>query len=258
MAAAQSSGPSTKKSKLAFDLRMSATPEGKTQLYSQLHKIKDIIAESDQKQPPTTYDTLMEVFGHWLKTAVSGSDSEEDQPRRSATPTTSGPRQSSFQMLNKQESKQEQIHLVSRKSLEELGSVIHSHRDKCPGTFNFDSDITAVGFWNRMTLSCTRRQCAFYSTGKYKWSTSTYVSGRDSYVNNRIMHAANVAGLLPSQLKVFTKTANISGIVDRFLKPAAPLYSKYINSVTQVGHYIHYCFFMIIYLQSRNSNNFYI
>jgi hypothetical protein len=237
-AGSSDSSSAAKKAKIRFDLRMSGSAEEKSTLFEKLHCIKDIIADRDSAQASTTYNTLMELFSFWLthqkdSTTSSGADTTDQTSEPSVAQ-----RQSSFILLNKQQSKTERIHLVTSTSLKELETTINSHRNNCPGVLTMDPDVTAVGFWNRMTLSCNRQQCAVYITGKFKWSMSPYVSGHgsghDSYINSRMMHASHVAGLLPSQLERLTKSANITGTVSHFLRPSSTLCNSYTNSIMEV------------------------
>ena len=181
----------------------------------------------------TNLETFQEICNYWLinhqapvttaQNVVTPLDKQNYEQRTA-----------SFNLLNVEQSEVESVHMVGISALVELERVFNNHSKKCSGYLKLDaSDISTSGYWNRFLLACSHKPCKVYGYEKFKWATSAYISQRDSFINERVKHAANVAGLLPSQLDVFTEVANICSSSSRILSPTT---SKiYSDSVVQVG-----------------------
>ena len=169
----------------------------------------------------TNLQILQDVFNYWLTHNPSTVSTAEDV----VTPQEQQnfeQRSASFKLLTPSESEAETVHLVAKGSLRELEQVINNHGKKCSGYLSLDvDDITVVGYWNRFMLKCTEKPCSVYGYDKFKWSTSPYISPSDSFISQRIKHAANVAGLLPSQLATFTNLLNIVSASTKILAPTS-------------------------------------
>lgn len=247
---ATSSETLPKKSKKKIRLDMYGSDEEKSAIFDQLHQIKQRSSGGAAGNLRTTTEVLLEVFGFWLH------QHEGKQKSRVLTTVDYSQQSSSFALLNHEQSKSEAIHLISTKSLKELEGVFNIHGAQCPGYLSIGmSDMVGSGFWYRSTISCSATKCGLYVQGKYRWSMSSYVSPNDTFINQRILHATQVAGILPSQLDVFIDAANIKSAATKFLRPSAPSCERYIKAIHQVGSTIHCLEKRILYNINNITNN---
>ena len=147
-----------------------------------------------------------------------------------------------FIMLDSSQSESESTHLIGATALNNLLQKYNHHGKHCTGNLVMDTNNIAIsGFWNRFMLSCTETTCTVYGSEKLKWCNSAYISPTESFINQRMLHATQTSGMLPSQLENFCELANISCGITKFMRPSSASCDRYISSVTQVRQNLSPC-----------------
>ena len=231
------SGHQSKKSKtlenFSFPLYLHGTANDKARIFEQISIVRTVIRPGCRV---TNLEMMEKLLNFWLQHHTASD------PNSSASATPLPTRQQdigrppAFVMLDKDKSEGENMHLISATAMKNLELVYNHHSSHCTGKLVIDNNnITVSGFWNRFLLSCTHDVCKVYGREKVKWSSSAYISPTETFINQRMLHASQVSGILPSQLEMFTQTANIYCGLSRFLRPSSTSCSRYISSVLQVG-----------------------
>ena len=234
----QQSKKARKSDNFSFPVYLHGSSSDKAKIFQQMDQIRAMIKPGCRT---TNLEIMDKVLNFWIlhhtnvdQGAGESSVSQQKEPHSDIPPN--------FIMLDSSQSESESTHLIGATALNNLLQKYNHHGKHCTGNLVMDTNNIAIsGFWNRFMLSCTKTTCTVYGSEKLKWCNSAYISPTGSFINQRMLHATQTSGMLPSQLENFCELANISCGITKFMRPSSATCDRYISSVTQVRQNLSPC-----------------
>ncbi|KAJ8314865.1 hypothetical protein KUTeg_007015 [Tegillarca granosa] len=172
----------------SFKLEIPADETNKQIIMDKMHKVRDRLVRLSNR-PVNNREILETVLDKWIE-----ANCQENQARHSIG--------GSYLKVKKQDVNQK-LFITAQKSLMKLVDIASAHSKICDANLKVSRNI------HKGHVSSLKLQCLSAEPHKYSWSSSPYLPNGKYFINEKINHAFDCSGMLPSH---YTRFCSFSGI----------------------------------------------
>ncbi|KAJ8297993.1 hypothetical protein KUTeg_024524 [Tegillarca granosa] len=172
----------------SFKLEIPADETNKQIIMDKMHKVRDRLVQLSNR-PVNNREILETVLDKWIE-----ANCQENQARHSIG--------GSYLKVKKQDVNQK-LFITAQKSLMKLVDIASAHGKICDANLKVSRNI------HKGHVSSLKLQCLSAEPHKYSWSSSPYLPNGKYFINEKINHAFDCSGMLPSH---YTRFCSFSGI----------------------------------------------